>query len=331
MHENLLGYLLKALDPVTHREVEGYVRENPEAHRHLELLRQALTPLAEDRGTVEVPPGLRHATLARVAEYRCRDLPHAPPPPSRATLPLRSWYRWPDALVAATILFVILSMLPIVRYRLLFDQGLLACKNNLRLFHQELMTYAGLRQGDLPMIQDEPPFHVAGVYIVLLGDRQQLPRELSVACPNNMRLAPSGCSLTELDALYRTKPQEYYELTGKLGGCYAYGLGYRDAEGRLHGMRCRPGADENDRLAIMADRPPFDRATPATKTLNSRNHDSRGQNVLFMGGEVQFATHRTLGIGGDDIYVSDRDRVEAGLRREDAVLGASAVKLDKPW
>src|SRR5690348_14846337 len=108
MDEHLVGYLLKALDPDTQREVEAYVREEPEAARKLELLRQALDPLDADREAPVPPPGLRLRALARIAEYRCRDLPRVSvPPPIRPRPPDRSWYRRTDVLVAATLLLVV--------------------------------------------------------------------------------------------------------------------------------------------------------------------------------------------------------------------------------
>ena len=48
MDEHLVGYLLETLGPVTHKRVEAYLRTHPEAREKLDLLRQALAPLAED-------------------------------------------------------------------------------------------------------------------------------------------------------------------------------------------------------------------------------------------------------------------------------------------
>ena len=47
----------------------------------------------------------------------------------------------------------------------------------------------------------------------------------------------------------------------------------------------------------------------------------RGQNVLFLGGNVRFATLATVGVRGDDIYRNDAGLVRAGLRCDDAALG----------
>src|SRR5215468_5294385 len=79
MDEHLVDYLLETLDPMTHQRVEGHLRQDPDARAKLDLLRQAMAPLAEDAGDPDPPPGLAMRALARVAEHRCA-LPAAPPP-----------------------------------------------------------------------------------------------------------------------------------------------------------------------------------------------------------------------------------------------------------
>ncbi len=330
MEENLLGYLLKALDPAAQREVEEQLRADRALRQRLELLRQALAPLAEDKDEFEPPPGLRHTTLARVAEYRCRDLPYVPaPPPSRATIPLRPWLRWPDALVAAAILLIILSLVPLVRYRLLHQHNLIACQNNLRQFHQGFITYAAHNHGQLPMVREQPPRHVAGMFVLMLTEQRSLGHEVSVACPSNGRLPPSVKTLEEIERLYAAgRFEDFRQQTKGLAGCYAYCLGYRDAAGQLRGLCLDPDLPENDRLPLMADRPPFDNKSLSLEG-NSKNHGGRGQNILFVGGDVRYSTLRTAGVNGDDVYTNWKKRVDAGLRRVDTVLGAGSVELEK--
>src|SRR6266852_1241886 len=58
MDENLIGYLLDALDSDTRQETERYLLKNPEARAQLEKLEQALEPLEADREADEPPPDL---------------------------------------------------------------------------------------------------------------------------------------------------------------------------------------------------------------------------------------------------------------------------------
>src|ERR1700740_3435512 len=105
MDENLIGYLLNALDPDAQREVEAYLHSHPEGRRRLAELRQALAPLEADREDPEPPPDLVVRTLARVAEHCTRELPRAPAALRRSLAGTgRPFWRRADALVAASIL-----------------------------------------------------------------------------------------------------------------------------------------------------------------------------------------------------------------------------------
>src|SRR5262249_39151708 len=75
MDDNLVGYLLDALDADTRRAVEDHLRTHPEARARLDRLRRLLEPLEADREPPAPPPHLVQATLARVAEARGRPLP----------------------------------------------------------------------------------------------------------------------------------------------------------------------------------------------------------------------------------------------------------------
>ncbi len=86
---------------------------------------------------------------------------------------------------------------------------------------------------------------------------------------------------------------------------YHYTLGYVAADGVLVG----PRRDDPDGSPLAADRP-----------AGSSPHRG-GQNVLYAGGRVRFATTPTAGLYGDHIYQNDAGRVRAGLRPADAVLG----------
>lgn len=330
MEENFVGYLLKTLDPITQREVEEHLRDHPEAQRRLELLRRALEPLGEDRGLIELPPaGLRQATLARVAEYRCRNLPYAPSPPSsRSTIPMRSRWRLPDALVAAAILLIVVGMVPLLRLKILHQWNITACKENLHKYGVQLAVYADQNNGRLPQVQDKPGRNAAGIFNVILSEKNQLGDDLSIACPSKGRHAPSNLTVDQVVALYHESRSEYERQVGRIGGCYAYVLGYRDARGTLHGLH-RP--TDSDQVPVLADRPPFDqRNLEGARDRNSQNHGGQGQNVLFLGGHVIFCTTRTVGLERDDIFLNQQMELAPGINRRDAVLASSGVRISLP-
>jgi prepilin-type processing-associated H-X9-DG protein len=317
MDENLVGYLLKALDADTQRDVEGFLRTHPEERNRLELLRRGLAPLAGDPD-VDPPPGLWVRTLARVAEHQSRKLPTAPEAPAtQRVAPSRRNWRWVDALVAAGISFCAVGLaLPGVK-KLWQRHEVIACQNNLRLFHASLMGYSDLNDGALPKVEAQGARSRAGIVVPILHDARVLDPHVSVTCAARSAQQPCDASVQELEELEQRHPEEFKDMARTLSGCYAYTLGYFE-DGHLKGLR----RDADGRLPIMADCPPF---APGTLGAggNSLNHGGKGQNVLFLDGSVVFCTHRGVGPDGDDIYLNKKHRLAAGIGPRDAVLGPS--------
>lgn len=333
MDENLVGYLLNALDPDTHRQVESHLRTDPEAQRRLEVLRRALRPLAADAEEEEPPPGLWVRTLGHVAHDQCRRraadappagraayraLPRAPRPGGEAE-PARSWWRRADVLVAAGVLFAVLSLGVSVLPGLWQHQQRLACQNNLRLFGQALSAYSVNHDHEFPKVEAEPPRNVAGIFVPMLRDSGVMPADVTLCCPGGGN-RPAPCpTLAELEDLRRRRPEDFQAAVRRLAGCYAYSLGYGPAPDDHHGLR----DDDGDGLPILADRPDF--AGGRVGPGNSPNHGGRGQNVLYIDGHVRFCTARTVGVNRDDIYVNQHGDVAAGRDLLDSVLGASSA------
>lgn len=66
MHDELIGYLLGALDHHELALVEEYLAAQPDAGRHLEILRRGLEPLEADGGHLDPPQGLALRTCQTV-------------------------------------------------------------------------------------------------------------------------------------------------------------------------------------------------------------------------------------------------------------------------
>lgn len=328
MDENLVGYLLRALDGETQREVEAYLRAQPEVIKKLERLRQALEPLAADREPPVPPSGLRMRTLARVAEYRCRDLPPVPlPPPIRSRSPARSWWRRADVLVAAALLLVVLPLIPPGLNQLRHQSKIWECQNKLKEIYVSLKTYSDLNGGALPQVEEERPRNVAGVFVPILRQQNLLRPDLSMNCPATSRSPATSLSLEELRRIADTEPEQFMNCARQLAGCYAYTLGYRDSENRLRGLRYDPAEPNNSYLPIMADCPPFEqRNYRSAVDKNSFNHGGEGQNVLYMDGRVIFCKNRMAGVEGRDIYLNGHRLPEAGVDKWDSVVGGSAFQ-----
>ena len=317
MDENLVGYLLKSLDPETHRQVEAYLASSPEARVRLALLEHALAPLAADADAPAPPPGLALATLARVAAHRCRPLPAAPrPTPSQRAGGGWHWARRADVVAAAAVLLVVggLAVPALFKARALAQRT--TCVNNLRTLGEGLHVIAD-RNGDgaFPKVEADGPRGVAAVFAADLRDAGVIDPAAAVRCPaaGGGPRPPVGGAHRE--AAYGRGPEEFAAAVRGLAGGYAYSLGYRDDNGELVGLR----RDSGDLLPILADRPPWD------VSGNSPNHGGAGQNVLTIGGQVRWSTSRAAGVGGDDIFVNLHNRPNAGLRREDTVLAPDGV------
>jgi hypothetical protein len=319
MDEHLVGYLLNALDPVTHHRVEAYLRTHPDAQDRLARLERGLAPLTEERTFPDPPADLVFATLARVAEHQARSLPAAPAPsPHQVGTPGRRWLRSIDGLVAALVLVLAGGLLLSFVAKQWQDQRRLACANNLRQFWVALGQYADLHDHSFPKVEARGSRSVAAIYVPVLHDQGFLAG-VKVQCPAQDQEPPPAVTLAELDRLYRENPARYRSVARELGGNYAYSLGYREGE-RLYGLTrfC------DEQTPILADCP-----TPGGQG-NSLNHGRPGQNVLYVGGVVRWCGQPTVGPAGDDIYLNQAYQVRAGLNRSDAVLGPGDASPDQP-
>lgn len=332
MDENLIGYLLHALDSDEEQQVETYLREHPEAEARLNRLRQALAPLASDEGEIEPPPGLAVRTIGRVAEYRCRPLPRAPEESIIRTFPqTRSWWRRADVAVAASILLcaALITFPALNTIRMRHDR--LACENNLRIIGAALRQYTdrtdAQRFPDVSRAYDGVPAagiasgparnsaSAAGLFLPMLVQAGDLtPQQVaSLRCPGTGQA--SRFVFHNLAELRQMTAAEFEKHASELSP-YAYTLGFRD-QGQVRGLTRDDGL-----LPIAGD---CAQVGPDGQLLpgNSLNHGGQGQNVLFTDGHVEWFPDRIL--NDDDFFINRANQLEAGLCAEDYVLGPSAA------
>ncbi len=317
MEENLIGYLLNALDPLTQRQVEAYLADHADARARLELLRQALEPLAADAGLAEAPPpGLAERTLRHVAEAN-REFPQAPAAAQRSFGPPRTPWRRADVLVAALVLlgFVSTALPWVVQLRRIGRSDdnpvhRIECQENLRKFHEAMMVYHD-RNGRFPNVDRiTGPRKAAGLLVPYLIDQGCLPATVNVQCPAAGGNAATPWTLAQLQDMGR---EEFEHSARHLNPGYAYSLGYLENGKCLSvSLQDKPGYIK----PLMADCPGPD----ATKG-NSPNHGGKGQNVLYVDGSVKFCTTRAP--DGDDFYVNKIKKVGTGFNQADDVLGGS--------
>jgi len=320
MQDRIAEYLFGLMEPAPRAEMDEALRRNPELRQQTDLIRQAIAPLGDDVEEEEFSAELHTATLAKVAEHLCaeHELPHAP-----ATIAdrhfggERRWYQRVDVIVAACLALFAVGLAAPFLLRSQTAARVAECQDNLRQLYGALRTYRD-QHGHFPSVAERPPHIAAGMVVPLLREAGVLPAEASLRCPN---AAPPGEPLEVVGAaqVQAMTPEEFENQAARLSPYYAYSLGFRDHAGRL----LPPGETEEvpqSLNALMSDAP------PAFGVIgNSRNHEGKGQNVLFSDGHVRFATIRTVGYRGDDIFLNRDRKVAAGLGAQDAVLGWSGA------
>jgi hypothetical protein len=315
LDENLIGYLLQALDDETVRHVEAQLEADEGARWRLEQLRLALEPLAGDKEEIAPPAGLAVRAIGRVAEYCCLSLSQAPLAACRPSPP-RSWWRRADLVVAAAVLLLATGLGMPALFRARVGASVVECENNLRVLGNALNDYQTIHH-EFPSVAGQRPRDAAGMVVPILASAGVLKDAGNVHCPGNGPAKPIAMTLKQAHAL---SDEDFVRQAANLFPSYAYSLGYRDDEEHYFGPAVPPGEQASD-FPMMADAPP-----PDGGLGNSANHGGLGQVILFADGHIRFVTIRTIGFQKDDIYRNKDNKVAAGLDPCDTVLGPSAAK-----
>jgi hypothetical protein len=323
MREDLLGYLLNALDDAERERVEDALRRDPELQRRLEELHEQLLWLADDEA--EPPPHLTDKTCDLVAAQQ-RHAAGEPPRPTPLVDPADRARRellggshsasLTDLVIGAGIFlaasFLFFPAIANSRYR----SEIVACQYRLQRLGHALTEFSEVRNGLFPPVPTSGKRAVAGVYAPQLVHGEFLTEPCLLICPGS-RLARQRDdwrvpTLEELDA---AEGGRLARLQRSMGGSYGYTLGYQDADGyRSQRNEHRP------HFALMADAPSFHRFAH-----QSDNHGGRGQNVLFEDMHVQFVRFGDRAPSGDMIFLNRLGYAEAGLDKEDAVIVPSEI------
>jgi len=333
--ENLIGYLLDALDSAEQDAVETQLRTNPSDVRRLDQLRHTLAPLASDRDQEVSPPvDLAFRTISRLAAHLAHHEPQSvesdpgtilavaqameadyvpePHPLAFPTAPL-SLHRAPreepesravggrlrpDLIVACGIALFAGGLILSGIGKLRAQNQVLVCQSNLRTLHTGLAGYADTHDGKYPQIGTETN-PTADTFIAALADAGQVPPGFRSCCPADPAAPPASST----------------PLTSPVG--YTYNLGYRTPTNELMGLRRNSGSEEHDLVPISSDYPTA-KAAPAAGPVCPH---TAGMNVLYAGGNVRHSASPLIGPNGDDIYRNKFGRVAAGADVSDVVLG----------
>jgi hypothetical protein len=313
MGEDLLGYLLNAIDEQQRRQIEAALRRNPQLRRELADLRERLKQ--EDRDeTLDPPPGLVDQTCdlvqgcqaARSGRWQVRN-----EQPSGGGLRVLSWADTLTGiglcLVAATLFFPALA-------NSRFRSDIRACERNLQRLGVALYEFSDLNQGRFPSIPIHGNRAAAGIYSPILFHDGYIEDRRVFVCPSSS-LADQifdWCVPAPQD-LDQARGVDLVRLRRTMGGSYGYALGYF-VQQRYH----PPRNEGRPFYALLADAPSLH--LPGRR---SNNHCGRGQNVLYEDGHIEFIVDQSRTRLRDALFVNRLGYAEAGADENDSVIGGS--------
>ncbi len=325
---DLLGYLVDALEPREHEQIERQLRDDPALREELRRLRAGLELLRDDDLNCEPLPGLARRACAFVARHRestvevaaseqmlaahAKSLPLAPANVERQPPFGHSW-RFVDVAVALGVCLAGVAMLFPILSNLQANARITTCQNKLREIGMALAEYSQHQNGYFPRVDEKGPLAAGGVYAPRLVAGGYITDPSEFLCPGAELPADAAFRVPTLDELQTARDDQIAELRRSMGGSYGYTLGYRE-----NGVY-RPTRNlGRETFAIAAD-------VPAADGRSSHNHGQKGHNVLLEDGHVaQLTTTRMLG-STDDIFMNDAGQIGAGCNRNDAVIVPSSA------
>ncbi|MFV1964490.1 MAG: hypothetical protein ACC628_03645 [Pirellulaceae bacterium] len=318
MREQLLGYLLGALDGAERERVEQRLAVDREWQSELESLHSYLEPLEATCEHFEPPADLAERTCAHVARHAEAEsvtpasarLPVATSPP----VPIARW-SVADVIVATGIcLAAALLFFPAISNSR-YVARLTACENNLRELGIALADYSDkVGSGYFPTVASRGNRAFAGVYAPTLFDEGYLDRPEVTICPSSsLAERADRYWIPTLFQIDRASGRTLIALQESSGGSYGYNLGIV-----TDGRHAAPRNSGRTFFALMSDAP-----TLYLSYALSANHGGRSYNMLFEDGHVRHVSKRSTESYQDDPFRNRRGVVEAGIDENDAVIGPS--------
>lgn len=341
IQENLLGYLLDALEDDERRMIDQRLAEDAALRQELENVRAMLEPLHSTPREYAPPAGLASRTLQFVETHSVpmsaaspgvaarpssdtRPVPHRQREhhfrsihgDSRPTGESGSW-RLIDLTAMIGVAALLMAMVVPAVHNSRFHSRIATCQDNLRQVGQKLVEYSDLNDGHFPEIPTEGNLAVAGVYGPTLNDSRMLPEPSILLCPDSAQAGMQGFTVPSRQEVLAMRPgAQLQQAQHNMGGSYAYTMGHLD-----NGRYQSPRNESRSTSPVLSDAP-----ARGDRGLQASHHGGIGQNVLFEDGHVRFVSTPNLPRGrqsADHLFLNDSGVIAAGNSRNDAVLGAS--------
>jgi type II secretory pathway pseudopilin PulG len=314
--EQLLGFLLGALERAEHEQVERELAANPQLRQELAEIRAVLEKVGMDQlpEPLEPPAGLAERTCQFVAAKAENAAPVALPPERGAGASSRA-YTFTDVLVAASVLLVLGALVfpSLVRSR--FLARLTACQNNLRQIGMAMWQDSELgpdqRYSRIPWEDDRA---VAGMMGSILVEKQLLANPDALICPtSDLAVLLPGFRNPTITQIRNASGQEMIRLQQIAGGSLAYPLGFTQG-GRI----VPPRNTYREGYCLVGE-------APAAEVGNAKSasHDGRGGNIFFEDGHIRWIEDSGYSLLPDHPYRNRQGQAAPGVDQDDAVLGGS--------
>ena len=347
--EDLLGYVLGALDAQEQAAVQQYIDQHPSVEEELLHIKNSLLPLECVSEPSGPPIGLARRTcefVSQIDRYQpdlnerletsidsdlvsdCH-LParHATKTKTKIdstaiaeintrsekrnrTKFLKSWSHTDFLTMTAALLIFLGVLFPAIQYARNNAQ-LLACRGNLKNLGMAFLEYSSLNaDGKFVEIPNHRKLGVSGIYAPVLKNAGLIQDE-DIRCQG--RSDDSVTTIPTLAQISNAKDEQLRFLQQTMGGSYGYSLGY--AEENQYQARKNQGRSH---IVLLADLPSSD-----LEGRRSSSHGGTGQNCLFEDGHVDFVKGHT--IGHDQIFENDLGLIGTGLHDGDNVIAASHI------
>jgi hypothetical protein len=334
MTEEIFAYLMDDLCPQRRAAVEQRLAEDPAWRRELERLRDCLAECGDAGKCLEEPPQdlvertchlVEHVWHSPSGEAVLRHSDHAAAAfaATAAAAPVSGW-SLADVTIGGGVLLLIAALVTPAVFETRAASRRAACESNLRTLGAALFDYQDEHNQQLPRVE---PGQNAGMYALALVEGGYLTREQildHLVCPDS-ELADdifdgrAAIEIPSREELVAARGARLAEFRKRMGGSFAYPLGYHDETGAY---QQRPFTGD-EQAPLLSDAPML-----APREVRSVNHGGQGQNVIDQSLRVRFRTEAV--VAGDDIFLNDEGRQAAGVSRRDSVLGPSDVGPDGP-
>jgi len=319
MREQLLGYLLGALDADEQAAIERQLAVDPQLRRELESLRSQLLPLETGRMEYEPPGDLVARTCAQLD-----SLPQpaevgkiAPAATGRDSYAHRSSFTMLEMLLTAGVCaaMAILFFPAVLESR---DQSRrIFCQQSLRQLGEALTRYS-LEHDTIPAIPANGRMSFAGFIPVELQEAGYLTDPTILICPGSDLAAETEKftipSFEELQsAMCEATGHRFWNMKCRAAGSLGFNLGIFE-----NGTYYAPVNEGRWFFVWASDAPSFH-----LPNRISANHSGRGMNLLFEDGHIEFVEGCCVPHTRDDVLRSIYGLAEAGRDKDDSVIGAS--------